>query len=190
MTVDGNSCLKPYGAEKPSHHPLPHSRSYPFEPDLGQQMNPLSGFRRLFQAVAGNLEECSLRTTIHYKRFMRMAHMTHLDRKKNDSSREGQILNLKLQFFSSKFLFAEGMKENNSPTDCSVGHVNLSAAQRGWPSQNPSGLQAGPLAEISSQTISVQLMEAPNAILACKLQQMVRRVPWKAAAPPTFPQKN
>lgn len=144
MTVDRNSSLKPYGAEKLSHRPLPHSRSCPFAPDSGQQMNPLSGFRGLFQAVAGNLEECSLPTTIHYKRFVWMAHMTHLDRGKKWQLWRRPNTESQITIFSSKILFADGMRENNSPTDCRVGHVNLSAAPRGWPSQNPSGRQTGP----------------------------------------------
>lgn len=32
-------------------------------------------------------------------------------------------------------------------------------------------------------TISVKVMEAPSAILACRLQQMVRGVPCKSIAP-------
>lgn len=36
-----------------------------------------------------------------------------------------------ITFFSSKILFAEGMRENNSPADCSPLNVNLSAAPRG-----------------------------------------------------------
>lgn len=52
--------------------------------------------------------------------------MTHLDRKKKFTD----LKSIKLHFFSSEILFAEGMRENNSLADCSSPNVNLSAAPR------------------------------------------------------------
>lgn len=81
------------------------------------------------------------------------------------------------------------MRGNNSPADCCTRNVNLSAAPRGWLILLPSGQQASPPRD-NLLTIRVELMEAPSAILASRLQQMVRGVPFEAAAPLTEEPKS
>lgn len=81
------------------------------------------------------------------------------------------------------------MRGNNSPADCCTQSVNLSAAPSGSLILLPSGQQASPPRD-NLLTIRVELMEAPSAILASRLQQMVRGVPFEAAAPLTEEPKS
>lgn len=56
------------------------------------------GIQRLLQTAAGDSEEGSQGRAIHYQRFMGVAYVTHLGRKKSDSG-EGRMPSLKLHFF-------------------------------------------------------------------------------------------
>ena len=73
--------------------------------------------QKLFSSLVGEMERCSLGTAIHYRK----SHAGGIYdafglKKKNHSSGQVRILSLKLHFFPQT-LFAEGMRENNSPAE-------------------------------------------------------------------------